>query len=245
MVTDDKLQEFVIRMREAAESNLESVILFGSAVAGEFHPDFSNYNVFCVLRDTGFSALQKIAPAVKWWEGKKQPTPLFMTRAEVSASSDVFAIEFYDMLQHHHVLYGEDVLTGVNVSLENHRTQVEYELREKFIVLRREVLHSFESDKRLWELLVRSVAAFGTLFRHSVIALGGEPPVSKRDAVHALARRIGFDPAAIDQILDVRERKVDAASINVKELCSRYLAVIQQVTNAVDRAIASEGSGSK
>ena len=57
MVPEDKLEDFVRRMREAAGANLESVILFGSAVAGDFHPEFSNLNLFCVLRDSSFPDL--------------------------------------------------------------------------------------------------------------------------------------------------------------------------------------------
>ena len=53
------------------EHNLESVILFGSAVAGDFHPEFSNLNLFCVLRDSSFAALQALAPAAKWWNEQK------------------------------------------------------------------------------------------------------------------------------------------------------------------------------
>jgi len=33
-----KIDEFVKRIREAAGPNMESIILFGSAVAGDFHP---------------------------------------------------------------------------------------------------------------------------------------------------------------------------------------------------------------
>ena len=59
---DKKIGEFVSRLKEAAGSNLESVILFGSAVAGDFHPEFSNVNLFCVLRDASFAALQALSP---------------------------------------------------------------------------------------------------------------------------------------------------------------------------------------
>ena len=45
MVPDDKINEFVKRIREAARSNIESILLFGSAVAGDFHPGLSNLNL--------------------------------------------------------------------------------------------------------------------------------------------------------------------------------------------------------
>ena len=55
MIPEKKLEDFVRRMREAAGTNLESVILYGSAVAGDYHPEFSNLNLFCVLRDGSFA----------------------------------------------------------------------------------------------------------------------------------------------------------------------------------------------
>src|SRR4029077_12280423 len=70
MVSENKINDFVSRLRSAAGANLESVILFGSAVAGDFHPEFSNLNLFCVIRDSTFGALQALAPAVKWWEAQ-------------------------------------------------------------------------------------------------------------------------------------------------------------------------------
>ena len=104
MVPDDKIDDFVKRIREAAGANLESVILFGSAVSGDFHPGLSNLNLFCVLRDCSFAALQALAPVTKWWDRQKQPPPLCMTRMELERSTDVFTIELLDMQQHHRVL---------------------------------------------------------------------------------------------------------------------------------------------
>ena len=39
MIPTDTIDEFVKRAREAAGANIESIILFGSAVAGDYHPD--------------------------------------------------------------------------------------------------------------------------------------------------------------------------------------------------------------
>jgi hypothetical protein len=236
MVSDRNLDEFVMRMSEAAGANLESIILFGSAVAGDFHPEFSNFNLFCVLRDTSFSALQPLAPVARWWEGHKQPPPLIMTRAELHRSNDVFTIELLDMQQHHQVLLGEDVLLGLNIPRDLHRVQVEYELREKLILLRQQLLLCSGKDRRLWELLVYSVSSFVTLFRHALIVLGHAAPVAKRDAVQALAAHLHFDAAAILQVLDVREHKTSPKSMDVNELFARYMAVVEQVTTAVDQA---------
>ena len=243
MVREKTISEFVTRLRAAAGANLESVILFGSAVAGDFHPEFSNVNLFCVVRDSSFAALQALAPAVKWWNAQKQPPPLFMTRGEIERSVDVFTIELIDMQQHHRVLFGEDVVQGLAIPANLHRVQVEYELREKLALLRQHMLLASGNDSRMWELLVRSVSSFATLFRHALIVLGHDAPVGKREAVVALSKRIGFDASGILQVLDIREKKSDRKKFEVTDVFSRYLAAVEQVAAAVDKMLDSGVKG--
>ena len=244
MVPEKRINDFVRRLRAAAGANLESVILFGSAVVGDFHPEFSNLNLFCVIRDSSFAALQALAPAVKWWDAQKQPPPLFMTRDEIARCTDVFTIELLDMQQHHRIVFGADVLQGLSIPTNLQRAQVEYELREKLALLRQHLLLASGSDSRLWELLLRSVSSFTTLFRHALIVLGHDAPVGKREAVQALSKRIGFDASGILQVLDVRERKSDRKKVDVADVFSRYLAALEQVTAAVDRMLDSGTVGS-
>jgi predicted nucleotidyltransferase len=244
MVPEKKISDFVSRLREVAGANLESVILFGSAVAGDFHPEFSNLNLFCVIRDSSFAALTALAPAVKWWDAQKQPPPLFMTRNEIERSADAFAIEFIDMKLHHRVVFGEDVLKGLSIPVNLHRVQVEYELREKLALLRQHLLLAAGNDSRMWELLLRSVSSFATLFRHALMVLGHDAPVGKREGVQALSKQIGFDASGVLQALDVRERRTNSKKLDVADVFSRYLLALEQVTAAVDKMLDSGTAGS-
>lgn len=243
MVPEKKMNDFVSRLRLAAGTNLKSVILFGSAVTGDFHPEFSNVNLFCVLRDNSFASLQAVAPAVKWWDAQKQPAPLFMTRDEMARSNDVFTIELLDIKQHHRVLFGEDVFQGLSIPTKFHRIQVEYELGEKLALLRQHLLLASGNDARMWEVLTRSVSSFATLFRHALIVLGHDAPVGKREAVQALSKQIGFDASAFFQVLDVRERKTDRKKFDVADVFSRYLAALEQVNATVDKMLDSDTAG--
>lgn len=238
MVPEDKIKEFVEKMRAAAGANLESVILYGSSASGDYHPEFSNVNLFCLLRDGSYAELRALASVVKWWDRQKQPPPLFMTREELERSTDVFTIELIDMKQHHRVLWGDDVIQGLQIPMQLHRVQVEYELREKLILLRQHLLLAGDDKRRMRELLVRSVASFATLFRHALIALGETPPLSRREAVVRLSSRLGFNPSAIEQILDVRERKGDGERLHAVEIVSGYLDAVEKVTAAVDGIVA-------
>src|SRR5215469_16538357 len=140
MVPTNMIDEFVKRVREAGGTNVESIILFGSAVTSDFHEGLSNLNLLCILRDSSFKALEALSPAAKWWDKQKQPPPLCMTKQELLRSTDVFTIELLDMQQHHRVLFGEDDLQSLQIPMDLHRVQVEYELREKLLLLRQHVL---------------------------------------------------------------------------------------------------------
>ncbi len=242
MVPNEKIDEFVKRIREAAGPNIEGIILFGSVVAGDFHPGLSDVNLLCVLRDGSYAALQALAPVAKWWDRQKQPPPLCMTRLELERSTDVFTIELLGIQEHHRVLFGDDVVQGLRISMHVHRVQVEYELREKLILLRQQVLLASGNDSRLWDLLLHSVPSFGTLFRHALIALGDSSPPGRREAVQALSKRVGFDPSAILQALEVREHKANSKKMDVNDIAARYLAAVEKVTSAVDEALDSEAS---
>ena len=236
MIAREMIDEFVKRVREAGGTNVESVILFGSAVSGDFHPGLSNLNLLCILGVGSFSALQALAPAAKWWDKQKQPPPLCMTRRELERSTDVFTIELLDMKQHHRVLDGADVLSGLQIPMDLHRVQVEYELREKLMLLRQHVLIADGNDSRLWDLLLHSAPSFSTLFRHALIALSDSATTGRREALEVLSKRLGFDTSPLAHVMDAREKKVDRGKWDIRDLTARYLAAVEQVTDAVDSA---------
>lgn len=241
MVPEKQITEFVSRLRQAAGENLQTVILYGSVATGEFHPEFSNVNLLCILREMSFGTLTALTPAVAWWSRQKHHAPLMLTRQELERSVDVFSIELLDMQQHHRVLFGDDVLSDLRIPMHRHRAQVEYELREKVILVRERLLAAAGNKGRLWELLLGSLPAFTTLFRHMLIALGDVAPHSKREAIQALAARVQIDSSAFLQLLDIREHKAERKQFDVADVFTRYLAAIQKVTAEVDTMLDSPG----
>ncbi len=242
MVPEKQINEFVSKMRSAAADNLRSIVLYGSAATGEFHPDFSNVNLLCVLNGTSLAALTAISPVVKWWTGKKYHSPLVLTGDELNRSADVFSIELLDMQHRHRVLFGEDPMSGLKISMRFHRMQLEYELREKTILLRQQILGLSGRERDLGDLLLRSLPAFATLLRHTLIALGASAPTTKREAIQALSTHIQFDSSPFLQLLDIREHKAERKQFDISDLCGRYLGAVQQITKAVDTMLDSSAS---
>jgi predicted nucleotidyltransferase len=230
------LDEFVERLRTAGGTNLLAVILYGSAAAGDYVADHSDVNVLCVLGETSFGAIAKLAPVVEWWRRQKHQPPLLLSADEMRRSADVFSIEFLDMRRHYRLLWGEDVLKTLEIPMRLHRAQLEYELREKTILLRQRLLTAGSDDEK-WDLLLQSLPAFGTLFRHALIALDHAGSGSKREASAALAAKLGIDASVFDELLDIRERKKDRKAVRVDEIFARYLKLVEEVTAAVDKML--------
>jgi predicted nucleotidyltransferase len=233
------LDEFVERMRTIGGTNLLAVILYGSAAGSEYVPDHSDVNLLCVLNDTSYAAIELLAPVVEWWVALKHRAPLLMSAAEVQRSADVFSIEFLDMKRRYRVLSGEDILKTLEIPMRWHRAQLEYELREKTILLRQRLLQS-RSEQAKWELLLHSLPAFATLFRHALIALGDTGNGSKREVAAALTAKLGVDTSAFGELLDLREGKEgkkDRSKTKVDEIFARYVKLVDEVTATVDRML--------
>jgi len=233
---DKIVTEFVEKMRAAAGENLVSIVLYGSGAEGEFHPEYSDLNLLCVLRDASFASLSKIASVAEWWRGKKHNPPLVLTPGELKATADVFSIEFTDMKQRHRVLYGEDVLGALDVPMHLHRWQLEYELREKLFLLRQHMLLAGGGDgeKQLWEVMLHSLSSFTTLFRHVLIELGEPGRKHSREAVTELAARLNFDASVFVELMELRASKADRKQVRAGDLAPRYLSAIEKVATAVD-----------
>ena len=231
---EKQLNEFVQRLKAAAADNLESVTLYGSAASGEFHQEFSDVNLLCVLREISVLALQALSPAVGWWVEQKHAAPLLFTREELKRSADVFAIEFLDIQQHHRVLHGEDIFKDLHVPLDLHRVQLEHELRTKLLMLRQHYLLAPNDPKRVAALMLESVSSFIVLFRHALTAMGERPPRSKREVVLRIGQSAGLNVDIFSELLDVREGKHKAAALESPSAFPAYLQAIEQVVRKVD-----------
>jgi hypothetical protein len=234
-MTHEKLtSEFVEKIKAAAGDNLVSVVLYGSAADGEFHPEYSDLNLLCLLRDASFPALNKISGVISWWRGKRHHPPLVLTSQELITAGDVFSIEFSDMKQRYRVLFGSDPLRDLRVPMTHHREQLEYELREKLFLLRQHLMLAGTDDKQLWEIMLHSLSSFTTLFRHVLVEMGEPERKHSREAVAVLSKKLGFEDLPFLQLMDVRSKQSDRGRLRASEVAAKYLDAIATVASAVD-----------
>jgi hypothetical protein len=232
---ENKLDEFVQRMRSAAPDNLKAIVLYGSAASQEFHEGHSNVNLLCMVENGDPTRLEPFHSTVEWWTGKGHPAPLIFTLEELRRSSDIFAIELLDMQARHKMLFGEEFLAGITVPLRYHKLQVERELRTNWLRLRQTFLAA--PRKAHLDVMVAAASSFTALFRHALIALGEPAAENKRDAIERAAKLTGVDANGFLAVLDFREKKMKEKDIDVAATARSYFKLVEAVTDEVDRRL--------
>jgi len=228
---------FIDDLRTSHGTNLAAVILYGSAAAGDFVRQQSDYNLLVALHRITPKDLRAAQAPMREWSKLGHPVPVYFTVAELADAADVFPIEFHQMERARKILYGADVLANLEISDRNLRHQTEFELRSKLIQLRRRYIPASASVEGLTKLLAESLSSFVALFRAVLLIHGFEPPTAKREIVAATVRQLKLDGKSFEKIFEMREnntsKSFDEKSAN--ELFADYMSEIEKVIEAVDK----------
>ena len=229
-------EAFIDDLRLTHGRNLVSVILYGSAAAGDFVPQQSDYNILIALSKITPEDLRNAHGCIREWRRTGHPVPVYFTVSELQNAADVFPIEFYQMSVVRKVLFGKDVLAGLNISDKFLSHQAEYELRSKLMLLRRQYIPASASIDGLKSLMTESLTSFAALFRAVLILHGVDPPATKQEVFAMTAQRLKIDATPFEKILSIRENTfteiLDEKTANV--LFGEYMEQIERVIDAVD-----------
>lgn len=231
---ETKLSDLVERLRKAHQDRLLSIILYGSAAAGEHQEGFSDLNILYTVKEVTLAELGAAEPVMKWWRAQGNPSPLLMSESEVLTSTDCFPIEFEDMKAQRRVLFGKDIIEGLHVDRSFYRAQVEHELRAKLLRLRQKGSALLTDADGLTRLLAESVSTFLVLARHALLLAGRDVEWRKRDIARKL-EEIGIDRGPFATLLDLRQQQMSALQVQPLALFGDYLKQIEKLVMFVDR----------
>lgn len=236
-VAQEAFNHLVGDLKATHGDNLASVVLYGSAAAGDFVQTQSDYNILIALHRIKPEDLKQAQAPAREWQRLGHPMPVYFTSAELREAADVFPIEFRQMARARVVLYGPDPFESLRFSDKNLRHQTEYELRGKLLQLRRLYIPASASAERMVALMADSLSSFAALFAPVLTLHGEEPPVLKRDVVRATARKLGLDLGTFERIFALRESagRDSLDESEADELFTSYMAQIDRVIHSIDR----------
>ena len=227
--------QFTNDYKNSFGEDLISVILYGSAARGEYVYKKSDINFIIVLSENGIGQLRKALPLIKKWQKRKVTTPLIITHHYIQTSLDSFPIEFLNIKQHYKVIFGEDVLAGIQVNVKDLRLQCEREIRGKLLHLREGFLNTYGKPRLMKQLLQYSLPAFISIFS-ALLHLKEKPiPSSKREIFKATAEEFGLDAAVFEKIIQVNQGSLKVKKEELSLLVEQYIEQIRKLTNIVDK----------
>jgi predicted nucleotidyltransferase len=237
----NEFEAFIDDLRAAHGKNLASVILYGSAAAGDFVKHQSDYNLLIALHEITPKDLRAAQAPMREWSKLGHSVPVYFTVSELETAADVFPIEFHQMEQARKILYGGDVLKNLNISDEHLRHQAEFELRSKLIQLRRKYIPASTSVQGLSRLMSDSLASFAAIFRAVLLLHDIEPPVTKHEIVALTVNHLKLDGAPFEKIFNIRKDNFakTLTEVSANQLFADYLEQIEKVIEAVDRVFKS------
>ena len=135
------------------------------------------------------------------------------------------------------VLYGRDLIEGLQIDDRFYRAQVEYELRTRLIRLRQKAATMLADRKLLARLMIDSVSTFCVLLRHALTVAGFPSALDRRATLSLAQTHLGLDPGPFLRLLDAREGGAarPIPDINAETLLAGYLAQIGRLIETVDR----------
>lgn len=195
------LDELVTQLRAAYGSDLRSVVLYGSAAAGEHIAKRSDYNVLVIVESLDTAKLAGASAAARAWTEAGNPAPLTMTSSEWRGSADIFPMEYADILDRHRILHGESPFDGIRVDRKDLRLQIEQEAMGKLIKLRQGTLASGNDGARQVELLAASASAIMIIFRAFLRLQGAVAPKDNIALSQEVASLASFDAEPFKRVV--------------------------------------------
>jgi len=229
------LDELVSQLRAAYGTALRSVVLYGSAAAGEHIAKRSDYNVLVVVDALDPDRLAAASAASRAWTDAGNPSPLTLTFSEWRASADIFPMEYADILERHRVLFGDAPFEGIRVDLKDLRLQLEQEAMGKLIKLRQGVLASGNEGQRHLELLAASLSAIMIIFRAFARLHGEVPPKDNISLAETVAQRVGFDASPFARVVKHVRGENSMKPADASATLGGYLRGMEELVSYLDR----------
>lgn len=229
----ERLTSLVGSLSSSLGSNLESVVLYGSAARNDHAGEGSDLNVLVVVSDGSPARLERAADAERRWRKDGNPPLLFVTAEWMKNSADVFPIEFTDMLASHRILHGADPLEGIQVEPRNLRHQCEHEIRSLVLKLRAAYLEAHGRARPMREIVSLSFASVTAVARAALRLAGREVPLRSEELIEAMARRFHLEAGALRAALDVKRGR-KAGADEMRKIFLEYFDQIAALGRALD-----------
>lgn len=235
--SQEQLRGYVKDVRAAYGDQLDGILLYGSAVRGEFLPGRSNFNIVLVLKSYAGESLKKYGVLHQRWAKEQVVVPLFLTQEDLQAASLVFPLEYLEIQDQHRVLWGQDPFVGFKVDQRHLASQVLQNVRGNLLRVRQRYVEGGGTEDAITILLPLSVTALLPPLR-GLQRLLGRPVLSQSEALLSdAASHLGLEGSGLHDALLLKRGQISPGHKEVPRLFERYLESLSQLVAKVESLI--------
>ena len=217
----ENIVEWAKELKQELGTNLVSVILYGSAVRGEYVRARSDLNLMLVLKKLDLEHITKVGKLMRRKVRKALPQLVFWTEQELANAWDVFPLEFEDIMENHRCLVGTDPFTKRKVDKKRIRYQLEFELRSKLLTVRDSWL-SLRGDKYALEMfLIKAGNSFDYLIRKAEAVFG---------------KKMAIASNVFERIKQVKNKEIRLKRGELQALFHQLHEVVESAIKKIDAA---------
>ncbi len=237
----DETQEFLrLYVRDVVQvygNELGCVLLYGSAVRGEFLPGRSNLNVMLLLSSYDVALLKKYHGIHNRWSKDLVVVPLFVTQADLNSAAYAFPLEYQEIQECHRLLWGHDPFVGFKVDHRHLASQILQGLRGNLLRLRQRLVEGGSTEEAIMILLPLSVTSLLPVLR-GVQRILGRPVLSHGEPVlRDLEGYFEIDLTGHYEALLLKKGKISPGQKEVPRLMDRYIESMGQLLAAVEKRL--------
>lgn len=236
----DLLTRYVAQITETWSTDLDGLLLFGSAARGDFIVGRSNINMLVLVRSLSVDLLQRAGKLHQEWGKHQIIAPLLLTEDDLARSGRLFPLETLQISQHHVVLAGHDPFVEFHFDRDRLAWQCEQELMANLLRLRQRFIEGAGRIEAIQALLLLSITAVLPCIRGLLHIM--EKPSKEKDVeiLEHLPATLQFDPTTFLEILSIKRGLSSPGSLEWSKTFSRYLQNLELFLKRIE-VIREEG----
>ncbi len=235
--TQQLLRSYVKDVVKTYGNQLEGMLLYGSAVRGEFLPGRSNLNLLLFLSSYDVELLKQYNGIHKRWSKEQIVVPLFLTKDDLQSAASVFPLEYLDIHECHRVLWGQDPFVGFKVDTRFLAGEVLQSLRGNLLRVRQRFVEGGGTEEAATILLPLSVTALLPVLR-GVQRVMGRPVLSHGEPlVKDIEASCEIDLSGLRDAWLLKRGQISPGQKEVPRLMNRYLASLGRLVATVEARV--------
>ncbi len=223
------LRAYAKDVKEMFGARLEGLILYGSAVRGEFLPGRSNLNLLLLVSSYDSALLKQYGKLHRRWSKERIVVPLFLTEAELVASAAVFPLEYLEIQEQHRLLGGRDPFVGFHVDTRHLAFEAVQGLRTNLLRLRQRFAEGGGSEEAATILLTLSITSVLPCLRGVQRVLGKPVSAGSEGLLKEIGDQWGLDLRGLHDVLLLKRGHISPGPHEVPRLFDRYMHALETI----------------